>query len=143
MSIKLLGPKGVKKLTTDIKQMKAALGGDIQKLAELLSASVQKTGEALDAKQDAPLCASCTISVSGWSTDNVSGYPKYFDISVQGVTAKDRAQVTLSPASLGIASNCGLCCTCETLDGKIRLRAKSIPTAAMTAEYWVERKESN
>lgn len=139
----IFGRNGLIKLVTYIKQIKAMLGGDIAELSSLLSESVQETESALDTKQDAPIYASCTIPVTGWASDSVSDYPKYYDLSIQGVTDKDHAQVMLSPASLSIASNCGLCCICETLNDKIRLRAKTIPTAEMTAEYWIEKGKEN
>lgn len=140
---KIFGSIAAEWLTAKLKQVEANLGSDIQQLASLLSASVRETGAALDTKQDIPLSVSCTIPVSGWASDSTADYPKYYDISVSSITAKDRAEVTLAPASLSIASKCGLCCTCETLNGKIRLRAKSVPTAAMTAEYWVEKGKEN
>ncbi len=68
-------------------------------------------------------------------------YPKYYDIAVPGVTASDRATVDLAPASAGTAEACGLCPSCETLAGKVRIRAASIPTASMTANYWIEKGE--
>jgi len=82
---------------------------------------------------------SVTIPTSGWNSDSTATYPKYYDISVSGVTAKDRAKVDLSPASLKTAITCGMCPACETLADKIRIRAVSVPTASLTANYWVEK----
>ena len=76
---------------------------------------------------------SVTIPTAGWV--NGSGmYPKYYDIAVTGVTANDRADITISAASLGTAKACGMCPTSETLAGKVRVRAATVPSAAMTAE---------
>lgn len=140
---KFFGSAAFAQFKAELKKLKSNIGGDIQQLASLLSTSVQDTETALSTKQDAPLSASCTIPVSGWASDSTADYPKYYDISVSGITNKDRATVTLAPASLSIAAKCGLCCTCETLNGKIRLRAKSVPTVAMTAEYWIEKGKEN
>lgn len=84
-----------------------------------------------------PTATPITIPTSGWQSDSTAGYPKYYDISVTGITAKDRAEITISHSSLDTAKTCGLCPTNETLAGKIRVRAASIPTAAISAEYWI------
>jgi hypothetical protein len=36
------------------------------------------------------------------------------------------------------AKACGLCPASQTLAGKIRVRATTVPTAAIVAEYWIE-----
>lgn len=79
-----------------------------------------------------------TIPMTGWNSDNNANYPKYYDIAVTGLTANDRAEITIAPSSMGTAISCGLCPTNETLAGKIRVRSTSIPTAAIAAEYWIE-----
>ncbi len=78
---------------------------------------------------------SLTIPASGWSSDSTATYSKYYDVAVSGITASDRASVDLAPASAATAVKCGLCPACETLAGKIRIRAVSVPTASMTANY--------
>lgn len=82
---------------------------------------------------------SVTIPKTGWGSDSTATYPKYYDIAVSGVTASDRANVDIAPAALSTAAACGLCPTCETLAGKIRLRAVKVPAASMAATYWVEK----
>lgn len=95
--------------------------------------------EAMDAKKaDKPKAVACTIPTSGWGSDNTEGYPNFYDIAVSGVTANDRADVTLAPSGLDTAVTCGLCQTCETLAGKIRLRAATIPASEIAAQYWIE-----
>ena len=66
-----------------------------------------------------------------------ASYPFYYDIAAADVTAKHRADVTISRESLDAATVCGLCPTSETTEGKIRLRAMKAPTEAITAEYWL------
>lgn len=85
-----------------------------------------------------PTALSVAIPVTGWSSDSDANYPKYYDIAVPGVTAADRAEVTIAPGSIGTAIDCGLCPTNETLAGKIRIRSASVPKAAISAEYWIE-----
>lgn len=79
-----------------------------------------------------------TIPAAGWAEDETADYPHYCDIPVDGVTAQDRAKIDLAPAAQGTAAACGLCPSCETLEGKIRLRAAIVPVAAMAAECWIE-----
>jgi len=57
---------------------------------------------------------------------------------VNGVTAHDRATITIAPASIGTAASCKLCPTNETLAGKIRVRSVSVPAKSIAAEYWIE-----
>jgi len=90
-------------------------------------------------KQTKPVIGNVTIPTSGWGSDSTEGWPKYYDISVSGVAANDRANIDLPPAGLVTAAACGLCPCCETLAGKIRIRAVSVPTVAMTAQYRIEK----
>ena len=75
------------------------------------------------------------IPTTGWSQDS-GVYPYYYDIPAEGVTAKDRADLALAPASIAAAAACGMCPATETLAGVIRVRAAKIPTAEMSGEYW-------
>lgn len=107
----------------------------MQEVIESASADL----EALESgKADKPEAVSCTIPTSGWSSDSTKDYPQYYDIAVTGLTAKDRAEVTLAPSGLDTAVQCGMCQTCETLAGKIRLRAASVPASDIAAEFWIE-----
>lgn len=85
------------------------------------------------------LSGSITIPKTGWGSDSTATYPKYYDIAVTGVTTSDRASVDIAPTSMSAAVACGLCPVTETLTGKIRIRAASVPTATMTANYWIEK----
>lgn len=110
----------------------SSLGGDLAELSTL-------TAQGLAGKQDKPSGKSVTIPAAGWASDSTAGYPQYYDLAVSGVTAKDRAKVDLAPEAQSTAAACGLCPTCETLAGKIRLRAAKVPTTAMAAQYWIEK----
>lgn len=80
-----------------------------------------------------------SIPTTGWNSDSTTTYTKYYDITVSDVTEKDRADIIIAPGSIGVAEACGFCPTSETLGGKIRVRAQSIPTAAISAQYWIEK----
>lgn len=82
---------------------------------------------------------SVTIPTTGWGSDSTATYSKYYDFSVTGITASDRADVQVSPAGMAAALACGLCPVTETLAGKIRIRAASVPSASIAAQYWVEK----
>ena len=110
----------------------SGVGEDLAKLSQI-------TTQELARKQDKAASVAVTIPTSGWGADSTAKYPNYYDIAASGVTAKDRVSVDLSAAAQGTAVVCGLCPVCETLDGKIRLRAASVPTVAMAANYWIEK----
>lgn len=115
---------------------------------------MRKADERLDdletGKADKVSPVSITIPAEGWASEEIedtgedgeeeisTSYPYYYDLAVTGVTAKDRADITIARGSLDAAVNCGLCPTSETLEGKIRLRAVSVPTEEMAAEYWLQ-----
>ncbi len=125
-----------------IKQLRACAAAAKTFVTSRVLEAVESMSKDLDEmdsrKADKPAAVSCVIPVSGWGSDSTAGYPKYYDIAVNGVTAKDRADVTLAISGLETAIKCGMCKTCETMTGKIRIRAVSVPTAAIAAEYWIE-----
>lgn len=98
-----------------------------------------------ETKTDKWAATPITIPASGWKLSEGQGaepssetYPYYFDIEDENVTTLDRAEVTFSVGSLPEATSCGLCPTCETVNGRIRLWSSSKPEANITAEYWIE-----
>lgn len=105
-----------------------------------IAGTVADALEAIDAaKADKTAAVPITIPVSGWASDNDANYPKYYDIPVTGVTAKDRAEITIARGSIDTAISCGLCPVNETIAGKIRIRSISVPGSAISAEYWLEK----
>lgn len=114
----------------------SGLGEDLAGLAETANAEIQSIK---DTKQDKRNAVAVTLPASGWSSDSTVEYPYYYDLAVSGVTAKDRAEVTVAVPGLPAAEACGLCSTNETMAGKIRFRAKKAPSAAIAAEYWIEK----
>ena len=108
----------------------SGLGTDIADMAELTAAS-------LGGKQDKSAAAEAVLSPDGWQCDEAGEYPYYCDIPAPGITAADRAEITLAPESLLTSVECGLCPTCETLAGAIRLRAALAPERELKVEYWM------
>lgn len=122
----------------------SGLQGDIQDLATQTATTFGQVDSALgeleSGKLDKTNEATASIPVSNWKTDSsVAAYPKYYELTVTGVTAKDRADLIIAPASVPAAVACGLCPTCETLAGKIRVRAAQVPTTAISVRYWIEK----
>lgn len=122
----------------------SGLQEDIQGLASQTVETFEQIDAALgemdDEKQDKTTAASCSIPATGWGNDaTVADFPKYYDLAVTGVAATDRADIQIAPNSIKTAVDCGICPTCETLAGKIRVRAKQVPSKAISAEYWIEK----
>lgn len=83
-----------------------------------------------------------TIPTTGWVKDaTYADYPYCYDIAVSGITAKDRVGITIAPGSLANAVACEICPTNNTMANKIRLWTKTVPTAAISAEYWLDQGE--
>lgn len=107
--------------------------GLVANLAQTVTEAMQ---EMEAAKADKQASVSLTIPKTGWSDDAAStSYPKYLDITASSITAKDSVNIAISPSSMAVAIACGMCPTSETLSGKIRIRAKSAPSANIQAEY--------
>lgn len=112
------------------------INGMIGQLAGMVTDGLEELEEI---KADKAQAVSITIPAEGWGNEtSVANYPNYYDVQATGVTAADRASVTIAPNSQETAIACGLCPTNETLAGKIRIRAASIPKQSMAAEYWIE-----
>lgn len=80
---------------------------------------------------------SVIITTTGWLSDDDSKYPFYYDISVPEATAYDRADVRIMPNSIEAALAAGFDTKTDTREGYIRIRAKSAPTAVISAEYQI------
>lgn len=105
-------------------------------VSELSDATLEAMQEMDNAKADKISAVAVTISTDGWVEDKTwKDYPLRYDITTTGMTAADRADVILSPGSLRAATECGVCQTCETQEGKIRIWARTAPAEALTAEY--------
>lgn len=81
-----------------------------------------------------------TIPNTGWVTDStVTGYTAYVDVTVSGLTANDVVVVMIAAKSGSVADAACLCGACESMAGKLRIRAKHTPTAALSAVYYIVR----
>lgn len=63
-------------------------------------------------------------------------YSKYIDFDIDGITSKDVISISVTPASAKAASYAQFA-NPETFDGYVRLRAVSVPTTAITAQYYI------
>lgn len=118
-------------------QLKAVAQRTNSEAAEVAAAAAEAIAEVDSVKADRGTAGSFTVPRTGWGSDSTADYPKYYDIPVTGLTNKDRAEVTILPASYSTVLACGLCPTNETLTGKIRIRAASVPSATIALEYWI------
>ena len=88
-------------------------------------------------KADRATFVSFSIPVTGWKSDSsVPGYTKYIDIKVDGLTAADSVVVDVVPASSAVARAANFVAT-ESRAGILRLRAASVPKAAISAQYHI------
>lgn len=112
---------------------KTFTNGMIAELAQTVTEAMQEMESVKADRQDS---VSITIPTTGWGVDDASeSYPNYYDITVAGVTAKDRADIAIAPNSMDAAIACEMCPTNETLTGKIRVWARTVPAEAIVAEY--------
>lgn len=80
---------------------------------------------------------SFSIPATGWKTDSsVPGYTNYIDIAISGLTAADYVAVDVVPASSAVARAANFVAT-ESRAGILRLRAASVPTATISAQYHI------
>lgn len=116
----------------------------LAQLAEFASKADERLDKLELYKENKFSPVSIVIATEGWASEETNEaseeetttpYPVHYDIPVEGVTANDRIDIAIDPASMDAAIACGLCTTNETLAGKVRVWAKSVPTAAIAAQY--------
>ena len=106
------------------------------KISELSNSVSNTVTDLAGQKADKVEVKSLTIPASGWMSDN-SVFPKYVDIAISGLTADDVVCVIIPPSAAAKAA--GICTVSESLAGKLRIRAQYVPTAAITATYYIIR----
>ena len=116
-----------------LESVKSYALGEIGNVANATVEVVEEIAGELNQKADKPQYYTTTIPVEGWESDNAY-YSKYYDIAVKGITENDRADLILLQQSMQTAGECGFCSITETLAGKIRVRAMTVPTQPLTAE---------
>lgn len=111
--------------------------GRIGDLAEATAQSVDEIDGILHEKQDINSKVAFTIPTTGWGTDSsVPQHPKFIDITVSGLLETDIVAVDVAPGSSEIARAANFTNT-QSYAGKFRLRAASVPTAAISAQYHI------
>lgn len=126
-------------LKTSMARAKGWTSNQVADVAQAAAAAVEEMGQT---KADKAVTGTVTIPAAGWEKLAGDVYVRSYDIPVSGVTAQDRADLVLAPASISIAATCGLCPTVETVAGGLRLLAGAAPGADMTAEYRLYKEES-
>lgn len=99
----------------------------------------QRLSNELLTKADKVVLNTFTIPIEGWQTDTeVAGFPNYIDITLDGVTSNDIVNVNVAPISTSVAAKAQFTNT-ESFDGYLRLRAKSVPTETISAQWYIVR----
>ena len=85
-----------------------------------------------------------TLTTSGWNSGNVSGegnddsFQYYYDLTVSEVTATDVVMGLVNSSDVSVAKAAGVSDNLETINGKIRFRSVSVPTASISGHWWIE-----
>lgn len=124
------------KLTT-LSQLRAVSQKSKDRAAQVADAAAAALDEMDGVKADKTEFVSFSIPATGWKTDSsVPGYMNYIDIAISGLTAADYVAVDVAPASSAVARATNFVAT-ESRAGILRLRAASVPTAAISAQYHI------
>ena len=124
------------KLTT-LSQLRAVSQKSKDRAAQVADAAAAALDEMDGIKADKTEFVSFSIPATGWKTDSsVPGYTNYIDIAISGLTAADYVAVDVAPASSVVARAANFVAT-ESRAGILRLRAASVPTASISAQYHI------
>lgn len=124
------------KLTT-LSQLRAVSQKSKDRAAQVADTAAAALDEMDEVKADKTEFVSFSIPATGWKTDSsVPGYTNYIDIAISGLTAADYVAVDVVPASSAVARAANFVAT-ESHAGILRLRAASVPTAAISAQYHI------
>ena len=133
-TIQILGATGVPALCGHIKNLKSI----VFQIGHAFQETMSEIEEAIN---DFPVASSITVSAEGWQevtpTNSMGDYDYYYDISNSEIDNSDLPIVTVSPADIATTAECGLCPTCESLNGAIRLYAKTQPEDDIRVSCWV------
>lgn len=124
------------KLTT-LSQLRAVSQKSKDRAAQVADTAAAALDEMDEVKADKTEFVSFSIPATGWKTDSsVPGYTNYIDIAISGLTAADYVAVDVAPASSAVARAANFVAT-ESRVGILRLRAASVPTATISAQYHI------
>lgn len=131
---------------TTIEQLRLAAIRGQGYAADVAEAAAEAIEELERTKADKPQSLTATLAAAGWTLEETgdpetgqetgqggSSFQYLYDIPAPGVTAADRADVTIGGASMETARACGFCTVTETLAGAIRVRAQLRPEADILA----------
>ena len=139
-NIKSLGDVGLPALCGHIKSLKNV----VVQLGEAFQGTVAEIEEAIN---DFPIASSISISTNGWQTitpaNSIGEYVYYYDITKSDIDSNDLPVVTISPSSVDVAAECGVCSTCESFNGYIRIYSKDIPSENISVQCWVLKGRAN
>lgn len=126
----------IEKLTT-LSQLRAVSQKSKDRAAQVADAAAAALDEMDGVKADKTEFVSFSIPATGWKTDSsVPGYTNYIDIAISGLTAADYVAVDVAPSSSAVARAANIVAT-ESRAGILRLRAASVPTATISAQYHI------
>lgn len=124
------------KLTT-LSQLRAVSQKSKDRAEQVADTAAAALDEMDEVKADKTEFVSFSIPATGWKTDSsVPGYTNYIDIAISGLTAADYVAVDVAPASSAVARAANFVAT-ESRVGILRLRAASVPTATISAQYHI------
>lgn len=124
------------KLTT-LSQLRAVSQKSKDRAAQVADTAAAALDEMDGVKADKTEFVSFSIPATGWKTDSsVPGYTNYIDIAISGLTAADYVAVDVAPSSSAVARAADFTST-ESMAGILRLRAASVPSAAISAQYHI------
>lgn len=124
------------KLTT-LSQLRAVSQQSKDRAAQVADTAAAALDEMDGVKADKTEFVSFSIPATGWKTDSsVPGYTNYIDIAISGLTAADYVAVDVAPSSSAVARAANFVAT-ESSAGILRLRAASVPTATISAQYHI------
>ena len=113
---------------TTLDQLRSAASQSSNATAKVASTAAAALEEMHGLKADRATFVSFSIPVTG--------YTKYIDIKVDGLTAADSVGVDVDPSSSAVARAADFTST-ESMAGVLRLRAASVPSAAISAQYHI------
>lgn len=109
-------------------------------LAGQITQAVTEALEEMESlKADKPARVAIEIPTTGWVDDGTGDYPHYYDIPASEITADDRVIIAIDPDSEAVAIACGMCSTCISSEGAVRIKAMEVPASAIQAEYWIDK----
>ena len=101
--------------------------------AERIEEVAQIAEDAASHGSSSVLTVDIVVPNDGWEASTVGEYPYFADITNETITAEMTPKLIFSVDHLKAAQNAGIGEACETLEGKLRIYAMEIPTAAIPA----------